>query len=61
MNEQDKKILHGALYWIDFKHKRHAEEEVRLQIMAENLEEAKKKAKAYISKRFKLTKGCCVR
>ena len=49
-----------AFYWIDFKHKRHAEE-IRLLVEAENLEDARKKAVAYVSKRFKFTKACCVR
>lgn len=49
-----------GLYWIDFKHKRHSEE-IRLWLEAENREEAEKKAVAYISKRFKITKVQCVR
>lgn len=50
----------AALYWIDFEHKKH-DEEVRLQVMAGNLEEARKKAEIYISKRFKIKKVHCVR
>jgi hypothetical protein len=49
-----------GIYWIDFKHARH-NEEIRLHLEAENREEAEKKAKAYISKRFKIQKIQCVR
>lgn len=47
-----------ALYWIDFKSKK---EEIRLQLEAVNLEQAKKRAREIIGRRFKMKEACCVR
>lgn len=58
--ECDTETINGALYWIDFKHKKN-DEEIRLQVDAESLEAARKKAEIYISKRFKIKEVNCVR
>ena len=47
-----------ALYGIDFKSKK---EEIRLQLEAVNLEQAKKRAREIIGRRFKMKEACCVR
>jgi len=47
-----------ALYWIDFKSKK---EEIRLQLFANNLEQARKRAREIIGRRFKMENACCVR
>jgi len=47
-----------ALYWIDFKSKK---EEVRLQLLANNLDQAKRRAREIIGRRFKMKEACCVR
>ena len=47
-----------ALYWIDFKSKK---EEIRLQLFAKSLEQARKRAREIIGRRFKMKNACCVR
>ena len=49
---------YNALYWIDFKSKK---EEIRLQLEAVSLEQAKKRAREIIGRRFKMKEAVCVR
>jgi len=48
----------GCSSWIDFKA---SKEEIRLQLEAENLEQAKKRAREIIGRRFKMKEAVCVR